>query len=121
MKIAFDVKGTLIGYHQDKVLKLFYALQSMGCEMFVWSNSINYAFEAVKTHSLKVDAQHVMYKYTTVDVEVEGIEAMDVAIEDDRSQTYLGAKRIIFVDEIPEEPQEMALFIKNILKGREIN
>lgn len=108
MKIAFDCKGTLIGFNEEKVLKLFHILESQGHELFVWSNSIGYAFEAVKTHALNVGASHTMYKYTKGEAELEEIDVMDIAIEDDTSQTYLAANRFIFVHEIPDNVEEFA-------------
>lgn len=113
MKIAFDVMGTLMGQNQDKVLRLFHAFEKMGHTMYVWSNSINYAFDAVNQHKLNVPAERIMYKYTKFDAEMEQMDVMDVAVEDDKSQTYLATKKLVLVYEIPDDVEE---FAKTLIK-----
>lgn len=98
-KIAFDVKGTLSGPHQDKVRRLFHFLQSQGHEMIVWSNSYAYALDIVKELGLKAEC---MSKNMASDAELFE-NWIDIAIEDDLTQTWLGAKRIVFINDIPED------------------
>ena len=93
MKVAFDVKGTLYGERQGLVLKLFDVLQKAGHEMFVWSNSYQYATDAVKDLNLPASPMLKFGKWERKD------EQMDLCIEDDHSQEWLGSKRIIFVDD----------------------
>lgn len=101
MKVAFDVKGTIEGHKKDLVLRLFRGLQSQGHTCLVWSNSIGYAVDAIKDNNL--DNTEPLWKYTKGDVAMQGREMMDICIEDDRSQSYLGSRRFVFVDEINEE------------------
>lgn len=116
MKIAFDVMGTLSGKDQNKVLHLFRTLEHMGHTMFVWSNSIQYAFDIVSQLKLAVPAERVLYKYSTFDVKKEeGLDIMDIAVEDDTSQTYLATKKFVFVHEIPEiNTDEFVLLVHNL-------
>ena len=97
MKIAFDVKGTIDGPKGHIILVVFEELQKRGHECVVWSNSINFAFDAVKENDLEAD---FMSKKGKWDCDNNPDEYFDVAIEDDRSQIYLAAKRFIWVDEI---------------------
>lgn len=101
MKIAFDVKGTIEGPKKELVLKLFRGFQNTGHECVVWSNSYGYAVDAIKNNNL-LDT-HPEDKKSKRDLEEYGRPVYDIAIEDDRSQTWLGAKRFVFVDELTEE------------------
>lgn len=101
MKVAFDVKGTIDGYKQDLVLKLFKGLQAKGHTCVVWSNCYSYAVDAIRDHGLT--NTEPMDKMSRFDLRDRDMEPMDLAIEDDRSQTWLGAKRFIFVDDLDEE------------------
>lgn len=101
MKVAFDVKGTIDGHKQDLVLKLFHGLQKKGHQCVVWSNLYSYAVDAVKEHGLT--NTKTMSKMSRFELKEQEMDQMDLAIEDDRSQTWLGAKRFIFVDELDEE------------------
>ena len=101
MKVAFDVKGTIDGHKQDLVLKLFKGLQNKGHECVVWSNLYSYAVDAIRDH--KLTNTEAMSKMSRFDLRDREMEPMDIAIEDDRSQTWLGAKRFIFVDELNED------------------
>ena len=115
MRIAFDVKGTLM--HQDdkgkftpitKVVLLFHALQSLGHELTVWSNMLSFAVQAHDQlgfpNSVYVQTKKMNSDYYDLS------EAFDIAIEDDHSQTWLGAKRIVFVDEIPDGDDQINRF-----------
>jgi hypothetical protein len=100
MKIAFDVKGTLDNPHDKRtermVLALLETLQKQGHEIIVWSNSFGYAVECVNKLGLKnVRAESKSDKWSR-----DEANWYDVCIEDDTSQTYLAAKRIIFVKDI---------------------
>lgn len=100
MKVAFDVKGTIEGYNKETVLRLFKGLQAKGHKCVVWSNLYSYAVDAIKDNGLtNTEAMDKMSKF---DLRDRDMDPMDLAIEDDRSQTWLGAKRIIFVDELDD-------------------
>lgn len=101
MKVAFDVKGTIEGHKKDLVLRLFKGLQDQGHTCFVWSNLYSYATDAIRNNNL--ENTEALSKYSKGDVAMEGKEMMDICIEDDRSQSYLGSRRFIFVDELNEE------------------
>lgn len=111
MLVAFDVKGTIEGPKKDLVLKLFRGLQEKGHKCVVWSNLYSYAIDAIVDNGL--NNTEPFKKYTKGDV-AEGIyndtDTVDLAIEDDRCQTYLAAHRFLFVDEITEET------VKELLK-----
>ena len=100
MRVAFDVKGTLAG--PEKIEKFFKWFQSKGCEMVIWSNLYSYTTEIKEKLGLEAET---MSKKGTFDCEDE-MEYMDIAIEDDHSQTWLAAKKIIFVDEVPENEED---------------
>jgi hypothetical protein len=106
MKIAFDVAGTIEGPKQKEILELFWRLHGAGHELFVWSNSYGYAIDAVKKYNLPAAT---MLKYGRGDSQ----DLMDVAIEDDRSQTWLGASKIVFVDELSNKSE----FLDQLTKG----
>lgn len=107
MKIAFDVKGTLDGPKGVVLLEAFMTLQSMGHECIVWSNSLGYAHDCVKTNGLMADfcSKKMMLDYESDD------EIIDVCVEDDRSQTWLGSKQFVWVDELTMEPDEIVALI----------
>jgi hypothetical protein len=103
MKIAFDVMGTLEGPKKQLVLKFFKAMKAAGHTCIVWSNSYQYAIDCVKDNNLDVlyqskTSKSDLYHYTNPE---EGM--MDLAVEDDRRQTYLAARNFLFVDDISEE------------------
>lgn len=100
MRIAFDVKGTIEGPKKALVLKLFKGLQAKGHECVVWSNSISYAADAVKDNNLEAD---FMWKKSKIDLKESGSSPFDMAVEDDRSQWWLGAEKFLFVDELNDE------------------
>lgn len=102
MKIAFDVLGTINGYRQSEVLRLFRSLQAKGHEMFVWSSDFGMAVNAVKTHGLNATP---LDKFSHSEAEEKGFK-MDVCIEDDHSQTWLAARAIVFVDEMKLDNNE---------------
>lgn len=97
MRVAFDVKGTIEGYNGELILELFRGLQAQGHECVVWSNLYSYAVDAVKNNNLTAEA---MTKLTKGDLLSQGRELFDLCIEDDYRQTYLGAKQILFVDQV---------------------
>ncbi|NJO48172.1 MAG: hypothetical protein HC840_00490 [Leptolyngbyaceae cyanobacterium RM2_2_4] len=110
MRIAFDVKGTVEGSKGAVILEAFRKLQGAGHTCVVWSNLYSYATDAIAKHGLDAEAES---KRSTRDLEDYSLEPFDVAIEDDRSQTWLGAKRLIFVDEITDADS----LIEAITKG----
>lgn len=105
MKIAFDVKGTLDGRKEVEVRFLLKQFYDAGHEIFVWSNSFSYAVDMTEKLKTQYDiVAEPMSKFSTHD----GNEMMDLAFEDDTSQTYLAAKEIIFVHQLPEDIKEFA-------------
>lgn len=108
MRIAFDVKGTIDGPRGAVIIEAFKKLQDLGHTCVVWSNLYSYATDAVAKHGLKADAES---KRSTSDLETYGLEPYDVAIEDDRGQTWLGAKRFVFVDEITNNSDALVRLI----------
>lgn len=98
MRIAFDVKGTIDGPKQKFVLGLLKMLQEQGHDITVWSNSFSYAVDAVKQHGLNAKVQS---KKSRSDMDCEEQDYFDICVEDDTSQSYLAAKRFIWVHELP--------------------
>lgn len=113
MKIAFDVMGTIEGPKKNQVLAMIRHLKEHGHEVVVWSNLYSYATDAVEDYDLQVEA---MSKKMMLDYDSES-EAMDLAIEDDRSQTWLGAKKFLFVDELPHDVPEAIKLLMERLNG----
>lgn len=99
MRIAFDVKGTIEGPKKKYVLMLLKNLQSKGHHITVWSNLYSYAVDAVKDNHLDCEFDS---KRTTGDCADDASRLMDLAIDDDSSQTWLASKRFIWVHDIPE-------------------
>lgn len=97
MKIAFDVKGTLYGQNETNVRRLYEAFKKRGHTMFVWSNSLGYAADAVRTLNLDVE---YMLKFLPSERDYDVNQYMDVCVEDDRSQKYLASNKFVFVDEL---------------------
>lgn len=117
MKLACDVKGTLEGSKKKQVLKLLDLFSKAGYEITIWSNLYSYAIDAVKDNNLKADS---MGKKSKGDYPYEYDEStyFNFAIEDDRQQEYLAAKKFIWVDEIPEDLVQVELFFKELLEGQ---
>jgi hypothetical protein len=110
MKVAFDVKGTLKGLDETKVWKLFHILEARGCEIVIWSNMITFAHDVVREKQLNNDFIGKKDKY-----DLEEDEWFDVAVEDDRSQDYLAAKRFVFVGDIPEDDDAIYKLANDLL------
>lgn len=114
MKLAVDVKGTLEGSKKQQVLKIIDILSKVGYEVTVWSNLYSYAVDAVRDNNLKAS---VSSKMTKGDLDFDESKFFNVAIEDDRSQSYLPAKKFIWVDEIPNDINAVELFVKEEILG----
>lgn len=97
MRIACDVLGTIQGPKGKQIIEALRKLIEQGHEVVVWSSDYGLAVNATQRYDLGVEAMGKLSKYEMKEREQE---LFDVAIEDDRNQTYLGAKRFIFVDEI---------------------
>jgi len=117
MKVACDVKGTINGPKKKQVLKMLDIFAKAGYEITVWSNLYSYATEAVQDNNLRAQTSS---KYSKTDWQCEGDESkfFNFAIEDDRQQTYLAAKKFIWVDEIPEDLVQVEMFVKELLDGQ---
>jgi hypothetical protein len=113
MRIAFDVKGTIEGYHKVKILKLFHALKARGHELTVWSNSYGYAQDAVSDNNLGCPFQSKTDKWQSEDQS----NWFDFAIDDDSQQTWLAAKRFIWVHEVPDDIETFIIEIENLRVG----
>jgi len=112
-RIAFDVKGTLFGPKQRQVVQMFKEFKLQGCEMFIWSSMPSYCLDAQK--ELGLDAE-LITKRTINETEPEDL--MDIAVEDDHSQTYLATKQLVFVDEIPDDEASIAEFVRDLITHR---
>jgi hypothetical protein len=115
MKIACDVKGTLEGPKKKQVLKILDLFARAGYEVTIWSNSFGYAVDAVRDNNLRAQT---MTKKSKSDMENDDQPLFNFAIEDDKQQWYLGATRIVYVDEIPEDLVAVELFVKELLDGQ---
>lgn len=111
MRIAFDVMGTLQGVNSDKVVRLFKALQDRGHDMHVWSSDFGCAMRT--NNHLKLNAT-VLGKVSKIDAKEMGDELMDIAIDDDSTQTWLAAKYIVLVRDIPSDVEAFADKLINI-------
>ena len=103
MRIAIDVKGTLEGPRKQDLIKLIKAMQAKGHTVLVWSNLYSYAVDAVRDNALNCTPQS---KTTKWDVSDES-QFVDLAIDDDSSQTWLAAKRFIWVHQLPDDIQTL--------------
>lgn len=115
MKIAFDVKGTLDGPRGFQVRKLLYDLHQAGHQIFIWSNSIDYAVEEKKKHDL--EGIHALIKFAKSDVDLDNKDRMmDLCIEDDRRQDYLGAYKILYVHQLLDSFQDNKNLVQTLLE-----
>lgn len=119
MNIAFDVKGTLEDTDQEaKVWDLLKRLHDAGHSIYIWSSLRMYAnktLEKVGTYGRKAKA---IDKYSKLEAEEGyGYGMMDIAFEDDHSQTYLAAKRFVWVDEIPRDLEAYEKFAKELVQS----
>jgi len=103
MRIAFDVKGTIEGPHQDKVLRLFRVFEKQGHEMIVWSSVYSYATDAVAKHGLNAQAQSKVWSS-----DASPDDRVDIAI-DDEPQTWLATNRLILVKDLPDDLETLAV------------
>jgi hypothetical protein len=103
MKIAFDCLGTLQGRDSAKVVALYRALQSKGHDMYVWSSDFSMAMRLNRELKLEATVQGKVSKSEAAD---EGEGLLDIAIDDDQSQTWLAAKYIVLVRDIPSKDVE---------------
>lgn len=117
MKIAFDVKGTLVGPKGVIIRYILSQLKLKGHQITVWSNLYSYATEFVSDYGLEdVEAN---YKFSKSDVDNEQDKFFDVAFEDDRDQGYLASKLIIFVGDVPTDLESVKRLIDSIDKTLE--
>ena len=113
MRIAFDVLGTLKGYKGPALAEAFKKLQAMGHECVIWSSEYSMTIEIKKHYGLECETMRKQAKYEMRNDNGEYEGLFDVAVEDDRSQTYLGAHKFAFVDELRSNPDLMVEFILN--------
>lgn len=108
MRIAFDCLGTLMGSHGPALAEAIVKLQALGHECVIWSSLYSYTIEMKNKYGLNCDTMDKKSKYDMANYEME---LFDVAVDDDRSQTYLGAKTFVYVDEITRNADAIVAFI----------
>lgn len=111
MKIAFDVKGTIEGPRKIAILDMIRRFHVAGHDIIVWSNLYRYAVDAVKDNNLNAEATS---KQMQSDLDYDESLYVDFAIEDDHSQTWLPAKRFVWVDDLPKD-EEIPAFVENLI------
>lgn len=111
MRIAFDVLGTLKGYKGPALAEAFKKLQAMGHECVIWSSEYSYTVEIKKHYGL--ENCQCESKKSKSDYGYDEQHYFDIAVEDDRGQTYLGAHKFAFVDELRSNPDLIVEFILN--------
>lgn len=116
MLIAVDVLGTLKGPKSFEIRKMIRVFQDAGHEVIVWSSEYSLAKNAVEEYGLNCTYHQ---KWSKADVRAERERQVDIAIDDDTYQTYLGAKKFVYVHEIPRE--NPAAFAMELLKKEESN
>lgn len=111
MLIAVDVLGTLKGPRSFDIRKMIRVFQEAGHEVIVWSSEYSLARMAVEEFGLNCTYHQ---KWSQADVRAERERQVDIAIDDDTYQTYLGAKKFVYVHEIPRE--NPGAFAKELLE-----
>lgn len=101
MKVAVDVKGTLEGPRRKQIVEIIKFLLRRGNQVTIWSNGLGRqgAEGLEKEYGIKLSYED---KFSKRDASELGVDFFDLAIEDDISQTYLAAKKFLFVHNIPE-------------------
>lgn len=116
MKIAFDVIGTLEGGLKPwKMRHLVYLLAKAGHEVYIWSSLPSAAYRLAQTMEKVGVTCTPMSKYSEYEAKEDGRPIMDIAFDDDRSQTYLATKRFIYVYEVPDD---IEAFAKTLLEEK---
>lgn len=116
MNIAFDVKGTLDGHKKVEIRYTLKKLYDAGHKIYIWSSLFSYANDMAKSLQMRGIACEALEKYAKNEADAWDRPMMDVAFEDDRTQTYLAVKRFIFVDEVPNGAAEFAASLVENLK-----
>lgn len=109
MRVAFDVKGTLEGVNQAQVRALLFELKALGCEITIWSNMFTFAVDMHEELGLNASVR-TEKKFSKGDCVSWNHPMFDLCIEDDPSQTWLGAKNFLLVRDLPSgiEPKDLA-------------
>ena len=108
MKIAFDCLGTLTGSHGPALAEAIVKLQSLGHECVIWSSLYSYTIDMKNKYALECETMSKRSKHEMADYEMD---LFDIAVDDDRGQTYLGAKKFVYVDEITKNSDAIVAFI----------
>jgi len=116
MNIAFDVKGTLEGHKKVEIRYTLKQLYDAGHKIYIWSNLFSYANDMAESLQMRGIECEALEKYAKNEADQWDRPMMDVAFEDDRSQSWLAAKRIICVDEVPNGAGEFAKELIESLK-----
>lgn len=114
MNIAFDVKGTLDGYKKVEIRYTLKKLYDAGHKIYIWSSLFSYANEMAKSLQMRGIECEALEKYAKNEADAWDRPMMDLAFEDDRTQSWLAAKRIVFVDEVPNGARE---FVKELIES----
>lgn len=113
MRVAVDVLGTLKGRRARDVFTLVQALYYAGHRITVWSSEFSLAkhfAEALQERGIGA----IEFESKSAKYEHDPSNYFDVAIEDDRSQEYLAAKKFVWVDEIPEDYERIMKLARSL-------
>lgn len=113
LNVVFDVQGTLVGYNQTKVRQLFELFVKNGHTVSIWSNGMRSA----------LPDEYQQYTFRSKFNKAHGRELLswgndpktcifDIAVEDDKGQSYLSAHSFIWVWDIPNEDLESWFYAK---------
>lgn len=108
-RVVFDCQGSLNG--PPKVKQLYFAFNILGAHITIWSGV--YGIATRTAASTRPAANDVLEK----DFTGEKGYKFDIAIDDDTTQTFPGVKRMVYVDEIPENAEEILEFAKKLIAG----
>ncbi len=123
MRVAFDVKGTLVSNNresQKSVRLILKAFHQLGHEITVWSNLPSYCVEFIeKNPEFESLVPYLTSKRSKHQFETDGIPLFDLAFEDDEAQHYLAAERMVFVRHIPNLStiDEALQYVEGLIKA----
>lgn len=116
MKIAVDVKGTLEGPKRKQIVHIIKEALNKGYEVTIWSNGLGRqgAEGLEREYGIKLPYED---KFSKRDAETWERGLFDLAIEDDTSQSYLAAKKFLWVHEIPESDEDALKAFESLLNN----
>lgn len=100
MKIAVDCQGTLLSdQYKGPLLNFIEEAVAHGHQVVIWSNASSYISEAIRILNVaQVKGREKVTtskKHSQTDAKEQGLEWVDLAIDDDTGISYLAAKRLI--------------------------